>query len=234
LLSKTLSRSREPDAHGIRGDAEDLAGFGLTETVPDQQAKEFLIIGSQPGQGLEGWRLDGMDRRDMLWLGAESKAEPQAAAGPSALVGEDAARGSQEPGQGHVGFRQAIDTPPCDSERLRYGVLGVGLALGPAEGECQDRAVMLLEGRFEAAQIRGAHLRRTTSSLPEFRPAAQASAACGARALPPAASPWPALTIGPCSRPLALSLPSPGRPSCPWRDRGDHPPTRTASGVVTP
>jgi hypothetical protein len=122
---ETLPRSREPDAHGVGGDTEDLAGFGLTETVPDQQAKEFLILGSHPGQGLEGRRLDSVDHRDILGLGAESKAEPEASAGPSVLVGKDAARGGQQPGQGHVGLGQAIDPPPRDGKGLGDGVLSV-------------------------------------------------------------------------------------------------------------
>jgi hypothetical protein len=94
-----------------------------------------------------------MDRRDILWLGAESKAEPEASAGPSVLVGKDAARGCQQPGQGHVGLGQTIDPPPRDGKRLSHRVLSVGLARRATESERQDSAVMSLEGIFEAAQV---------------------------------------------------------------------------------
>jgi hypothetical protein len=92
-----------------------------------------------------------VERRDVLWLGRESEAEPKASAGPSVLIGQDAPRGSQQPGQGNVRFRKAIDPTPRDGKGLCHRILGIGLARCTAKREGQDGAVMLLEGGLEAA-----------------------------------------------------------------------------------
>jgi hypothetical protein len=112
-----------------------------------------LIFGSHPGQGLQGRRLDNVERRDVLWLGAETEAEPEATSRASMLIGQDPPGCSEQPRQGNVRLRQAIDPPPRDGKGLGHRVLSVGLAGRTAEGKRQDSAVMSLEGIFEAAQV---------------------------------------------------------------------------------
>lgn len=150
----------QPDPDGIGRDAEDLSRFGLAETIPHEQAEQFLVVGPHSGQRFQGWRLDRMDRRGCPRLCPQSEREFQATARAPMLVGDNATGDRQKPGQGCVHLGKTAHSAPGNREGLGHRVLGIGLQRRASEGVGKDRAVMLLEGGLEAAEGWGTHIAR--------------------------------------------------------------------------
>jgi len=109
-----------------------------------------------------------MDRRDCLWLGAETETKSEATARSAVLVGENPASGGQQPGQCGFRLRQAVNPAPSNREGLGDGVLGVGLDGRSSKGEGQDGAVILLEGSLETRDVADGHPQRTEAGRREF------------------------------------------------------------------
>ena len=171
----------QADAHGIGRDAENRSRFGLAETVPHQQTEQFLIVGSHPGERFEGRRLNPMDRRDSLRLGAESEAKPEATARSTVLIGQNPAGDGQQPWQRGFRLRQAVNPTPGHREGLGHRVLGVGLGWRASKGVGENGAMVPPEGGLKAREGRGAHKARDDpgSPLVPAAPRATSPRSCG-------------------------------------------------------
>jgi len=139
----------QTDRDGVRADAEHDAGLGLAEAVPGEQAEQFLVARAYSGERFKGGRFDHMDRRDILRLSPQPKAEAESSVPAAVLVSQNPAGDRHEPGQRRVKIGCLIEPAPGDGKSLRHRVLGVRLAGRASKGVSQDGALVLLEGSLE-------------------------------------------------------------------------------------
>lgn len=170
FFCKPAASPVQADGDGIGADSEDDADFRLPQAIPNQQAKQLLVVGPEASKGLQGRCFGGVERSGILWLGPEPEVETQPTGTPALLIGDHAASDREEPRQGRLRLRQTVDPPPCHREGLGDDVLRVCLGPYPPKGVGEDRPMMPLEGCFKTREVQAAHGHRTKRDSRKFRP----------------------------------------------------------------
>lgn len=150
LGGEALARTVEADGNGIGRDAQYVACLGLRESVPGEQTKQLLIVRSQSVERFQGRRvrLTARHRHGLTFqAGKEADSPPRAAP----LIGRNAPRNGEKPGQRSISLWHVVDPSPGHRECLGDHVLGVRVARRPPARVREHAPMMGGEGRLEAS-----------------------------------------------------------------------------------